>query len=94
MPLKKFVFSCVCVTVMAVFAALGTGCGGGEAAPCRPTAPTGDVERRVRCLFDKSQDALCLWQEIRAGVGVELNLPIDRLRERNDYRATLIDFEV
>ena len=31
--------------------------------------------------------------EIRAGVGVELNLPIDRLRERNDYRATLIDFE-
>ncbi|MGZ8899005.1 MAG: TolC family protein [Limisphaerales bacterium] len=31
--------------------------------------------------------------EIRAGVGVELNLPIDRLRERNSYRATLISFE-
>jgi outer membrane protein TolC len=31
--------------------------------------------------------------EIRAGVGVELNLPIDRLRERNNYRATLISFE-
>jgi outer membrane protein TolC len=31
--------------------------------------------------------------EIRAGVGVELNLPLDRLRERNNYRATLISFE-
>jgi outer membrane protein TolC len=30
---------------------------------------------------------------IRAGVGVELNLPVDRLRERNNYRATLIAFE-
>ena len=32
-------------------------------------------------------------KEVRAGVGVELNLPIDRLRERNNYRATLISFE-
>ena len=31
--------------------------------------------------------------DIRAGVGVELDLPIDRLRERNNYRATLISFE-
>lgn len=31
--------------------------------------------------------------DLRAGVGVELNLPIDRLRERNNYRATLISFE-
>ncbi len=31
--------------------------------------------------------------DVRAGVGVELNLPIDRLRERNNYRATLISFE-
>ena len=31
--------------------------------------------------------------DIRAGVGVELDLPIDRLRERNTYRATLISFE-
>ena len=31
--------------------------------------------------------------DIRAGVGVELDLPIDRLRERNQYRATLISFE-
>ena len=30
---------------------------------------------------------------IRAGVGVELDLPIDRLRQRNNYRATLISFE-
>jgi outer membrane protein TolC len=31
--------------------------------------------------------------DIRAGVGIELDLPLDRLRERNDYRATLINFE-
>ena len=31
--------------------------------------------------------------DIRAGVGVQLNLPFDRLRERNSYRATLITFE-
>jgi len=33
------------------------------------------------------------FDDIRAGVGIELDLPIDRLRERNDYRATLIGFE-
>ena len=31
--------------------------------------------------------------KVRAGVGLELNLPIDRLRERNNYRATLVSFE-
>jgi outer membrane protein TolC len=31
--------------------------------------------------------------KIRAGVGLELDLPIDRLRERNDYRAVLVAFE-
>jgi hypothetical protein len=30
MPLKRFLFSCLCVTMAAVIAALGTGCGGGE----------------------------------------------------------------
>lgn len=30
---------------------------------------------------------------LRAGVGVELELPLDRLRQRNDYRAALIAFE-
>jgi outer membrane protein TolC len=29
----------------------------------------------------------------RANAGVTLNLPLDRLRERNDYRASLITFE-
>jgi outer membrane protein TolC len=29
----------------------------------------------------------------RAGVGLELNLPFDRLSERNSYRATLVSFE-
>jgi len=33
------------------------------------------------------------FDDVRAGVGIELDLPIDRLRERNDYRATLISFE-
>jgi hypothetical protein len=28
--------------------------------------------------------------QIRAGVGIELDLPLDRLRERNTYRATLV----
>ena len=32
-------------------------------------------------------------RDVRAGVGIELDLPIDRLRERNTYRATLISFE-
>lgn len=31
--------------------------------------------------------------KIRAGVGLSVGLPLDRLRERNDYRATLIAFE-
>jgi outer membrane protein TolC len=31
--------------------------------------------------------------EIRSGVGLELNLPLDRLSERNNYRATLVSFE-
>ena len=30
---------------------------------------------------------------IRAGVGISLDLPIDRLPERNNYRATLVSFE-
>ena len=29
----------------------------------------------------------------RAGAGVQLNLPLDRLRERNNYRASLVSFE-
>ncbi len=29
----------------------------------------------------------------RGGVGVELNLPLDRMAERNNYRATLVSFE-
>lgn len=33
------------------------------------------------------------FNEIRAHVGLGLNLPLDRLRERNQYRATLINFE-
>jgi outer membrane protein TolC len=32
-------------------------------------------------------------KKVRAGVGLELNLPIDRLRERNEYRASLVAFE-
>ena len=31
--------------------------------------------------------------QIRAGVGLQLDLPIDRLRERNTYRATRVSFE-
>lgn len=31
--------------------------------------------------------------KVRAGAGIELNLPLDRLRERNNYRASLISFE-
>jgi outer membrane protein TolC len=30
---------------------------------------------------------------VQAGVGLSLNLPLDRLRERNNYRATLVSFE-
>lgn len=33
------------------------------------------------------------FKNVRYSVGVELDLPLDRLRERNDYRATLINFE-
>ena len=33
------------------------------------------------------------FKDVRASVGLQLNLPLDRLRERNDYRATLINFE-
>ena len=33
------------------------------------------------------------WNKYRADAGVQLNLPLDRLRERNGYRATLISFE-
>jgi outer membrane protein TolC len=33
------------------------------------------------------------WDRYRAGVGIELDLPLDRLRERNTYRTTLINFE-
>lgn len=32
-------------------------------------------------------------KKVRAGVGLELDLPIDRLRQRNTYRATLVTFE-
>jgi hypothetical protein len=31
--------------------------------------------------------------DVRYGVGLQLNLPLDRLRERNNHRATLISFE-
>lgn len=31
--------------------------------------------------------------QIRGGVGVELDLPLDRLSERNNYRAALVSFE-
>jgi outer membrane protein TolC len=33
------------------------------------------------------------WERYRAGVGVQLDLPVDRLRERNTYRTTLVSFE-
>lgn len=33
------------------------------------------------------------FNNVRTSVGLQLNLPLDRLRERNDYRATLINFE-
>ncbi|YCM42609.1 TolC family protein [Verrucomicrobiaceae bacterium 227] len=33
------------------------------------------------------------FQDVRTTVGLQLNLPLDRLRERNEYRATLINFE-
>ena len=33
------------------------------------------------------------FKDVRAEVGLQLNLPLDRLRERNNYRATLINFE-
>ncbi|MDA7881172.1 TolC family protein [Akkermansiaceae bacterium] len=33
------------------------------------------------------------FKDVRANVGLQLNLPLDRLRERNEYRATLISFE-
>ncbi len=31
--------------------------------------------------------------DIRAGMGIELDLPINRFRERNQYRSTIISFE-
>lgn len=34
------------------------------------------------------------FDEVRYGAGLELDLPIDRLNERNNYRATLVSFEV
>jgi outer membrane protein TolC len=33
------------------------------------------------------------FNDVRAGAGIELDLPLDRLTERNRYRATLINFE-
>lgn len=33
------------------------------------------------------------FKDVRTTVGLQLNLPLDRLRERNEYRATLINFE-
>ncbi len=33
------------------------------------------------------------FKNVRTTVGLQLDLPLDRLRERNDYRATLINFE-
>jgi outer membrane protein TolC len=33
------------------------------------------------------------FNDVQASVGLQLNLPIDRLKERNDYRAALIGFE-
>lgn len=33
------------------------------------------------------------FNNVRANVGIQLNLPLDRLRERNQYRAVLINFE-
>lgn len=33
------------------------------------------------------------WKNYQASIGLELNLPIDRLKERNNYRASLIAFE-
>ena len=31
--------------------------------------------------------------DVRAGAGVEIDLPVNRFRERNQYRATLVNFE-
>jgi len=33
------------------------------------------------------------FNDVRTTVGLELRLPLDRLRERNEYRATLVNFE-
>jgi len=33
------------------------------------------------------------FNQVRTELGLQLNLPLDRLRERNEYRATLINFE-
>ncbi|NJM55771.1 MAG: TolC family protein [Verrucomicrobiae bacterium] len=33
------------------------------------------------------------WEDFQANAGLRLNLPIDRLRERNVYRTTFINFE-
>ena len=33
------------------------------------------------------------FNDVRAGAGIQLNLPLDRLRQRNNYRASLVNFE-
>ena len=33
------------------------------------------------------------FNQVRTSIGLQLDLPLDRLRERNDYRASLIGFE-
>jgi outer membrane protein TolC len=33
------------------------------------------------------------FDDLRVGAGIQLNLPLDRLRERNAYRSTLVNFE-
>ena len=33
------------------------------------------------------------FDDVRVGAGIQLNLPIDRLRQRNNYRASLVNFE-
>ncbi len=33
------------------------------------------------------------FDDLRVGAGIQLNLPLDRLRQRNNYRSTLVNFE-
>ncbi|MCB1123307.1 MAG: TolC family protein, partial [Verrucomicrobiae bacterium] len=49
---------------------------------------TASVDSEAPTNYDKFD-----FDQIRTSVGVELDLPLDRLRERNNYRATLINFE-